>query len=64
MKIGTWRLSNYRLTIRVDTNTEGTIIKAAPVAGRFVGKHFDEVCRWMQHIGETDIVLLRTKEHN
>jgi len=62
MKIGHWRLSNHRFTIRVDVDMDAKIVSAAPVAGRFVGKRFEEVCRWMQRIGETDIILLRARQ--
>jgi transcription elongation GreA/GreB family factor len=60
-KIGVWRLSNKRFTIRVDTDDKGNILNAAPIASCFIGKHFDEVCHWMQRIGITDITLLRRK---
>jgi len=62
MKLGSWRLSNHRFTIRVITDDKGNVIDAAPVAERFVGRRFEEVCKWMQNIGTTDIILLRSYE--
>jgi len=59
MKIGVWRLSNHRFTIRVTTNATGDVTDAAPIARRFIGKRFGAVCQWMQKIGTTDIILMR-----
>lgn len=61
-KIGVWRLSNHRFTILVEVNADCKILSAAPIAKRFVGRRFEEVCRWMQHLGETDIILMRVKQ--
>ena len=60
-KNGHWRLSNHRFTIRVIVNAEAKIVDAAPVAKRFIGQRFENVCCWMQGIGETDIMLIKVK---
>jgi len=62
MKIGVWRLSNHRFTIRVTTDTAGNVIDAAPIAKRFIGDRFGAVCQWMQKIGTTDIILMRRRD--
>lgn len=61
MKTGSWRLSNHRFTIRVVTDSKGNIIDAAPIAERFISGRFEAVCRWMQGIGTTDIILMRRR---
>ena len=64
MKIGVWRLSNHRFTIRVTTDAKGNVLDAAPVAKRFIGGRFEAVCSWMQKIGATDIILMRTRHEH
>lgn len=60
-KIGTWRLSNHRFTFLVRVNASGKVIDAAPIAARFIGKSLEEVCCWMQRMGKTDIMLMRSR---
>lgn len=62
MKTGHWRLSNHRFTIRVDVDEDGKIVGGAPIAKRFIGQPFENVCCWMQRIGKTDIMLMRARK--
>lgn len=64
VKLGSWRLSNHKFTFRVITDNKGNVIDAAPIAKRFIGGRFEAVCKWMQNIGPTDIILLRRYEHD
>ena len=64
MKIGVWRLSNHRFTIRVVTDDKGNVTDAAPVAERFIGQRFEKVCCWLQRMGTTDIILLRSYDEH
>lgn len=59
-KIGVWRLSNTRYTFYVTVDSDKKIIDAAPIAKRFLNRPFEDVCRWMQQIGYTNIMLMRT----
>lgn len=38
-------------TVQVETNDRGTIIRAAPIAKRFVGQSLGALQRWAQGLG-------------
>lgn len=61
MKIGTWRLSNHRFTINVEIDADDYVIATTPGDEHFIGRRFEDVCRRMQTMGKTDIILLRIK---
>jgi len=43
----TYYVSSNKITIAVDVDSEGTIIKTAPVAKKFIGQPFKNLERWM-----------------
>jgi len=58
-KIGTWRLSNEQLTIRVVVDSDNNIQSVAPVAFKFIGQPLSNLTRWMNRMSKTDIMLMR-----
>jgi hypothetical protein len=51
-------LSNERMTVRVLVSETMLILEAAPIVQKFIGQRFENLARWMQHMGETEIVEL------
>jgi len=43
----TYYVSSKRMTIMVDVDSNGKIIKAAPIARKFIGQPFKNLERWM-----------------
>ena len=53
--MASWYLTSAKMSVRVDTDDNGTIADAAPVVRKFVGQHIDNLKRWMQCDGEERI---------
>lgn len=60
-QIGTWRLSNHKMTVRVKTDANHKIIDAADIVRKFKGQHIERLVRWMQRMGTTDVMYLKTE---
>lgn len=46
-----WFLSSKVMTIEVEVDDNGVIIKAAPIAKKFIGQKFDNLTTWMAKQG-------------
>lgn len=58
-KLGTWRLSNEQMTIKVEVDSDNNIQSIASVAHRFVGQPLNNLARWMNNMSKIDIILLK-----
>ena len=46
--MASWYLTSPKMSVRIDTDDNGTITDVAPVTRKFVGQHIDNLKRWMQ----------------
>lgn len=60
----TWRLSNRKMTVRVETDSNRKIVDAAPVIRRFIGQHLNNLVRWMQRVSVVEMQAIKPMGDN